>query len=74
MSPHECTMREDNICLKVLVIEVQIATSSRFPATVGCFFVLYLFVNKVFVMAIVRKAVERVSILKQFSCYLRKQG
>ena len=37
MSPHKFTMREENICLKVLVIEVQIATSSRFPATVGCF-------------------------------------
>ena len=30
-------MQEENICLKVLVVEVQIATSSRFPATIGCF-------------------------------------
>ena len=32
MSPHKYTMREENICLKVLVTEIQIATSSRFPA------------------------------------------
>ena len=29
--------REENVCLKVLVGEVQIATLSRFPTTVGCF-------------------------------------
>ena len=29
--------RKENVCLKVLVVEVQIATSSRFPTTVGCF-------------------------------------
>ena len=37
MSPHKFPMQEENICLKVLVVEVQIATPSRFPATVGCF-------------------------------------
>ena len=30
-------MWEENACLKVLAIQVQIATSSRFAATVGCF-------------------------------------
>ena len=30
-------MQEENVCLKVLAIEVQIATSSKFSATVGCF-------------------------------------
>ena len=66
-------MQEEDICLKVLVIEVQIATSSRFPVTVDCF-VLHLLVNNVIVMAIARKAAERVFILIQFFCYLRKQG
>ena len=31
-------IREENISLKVSVVEVQRQTSSRFPATVGCFF------------------------------------
>ena len=66
-------MQEEDICLKVLVIEVQIAASSRFPATVDCF-VLHLLVNSVIVMTIARKAAERVFILIQFFCYLRKQG
>ena len=55
MSPHKYTMREEDISLKVLVIEVQIATSSRFLATVGCFFVLHLLVNTVIIMAISSK-------------------
>ena len=37
MSAHKCTMREENICLKVLVIEVQITILSRFPVTVDWF-------------------------------------
>ena len=51
--------------LKVLVVEVHIETSSRFPATVD-FFVLHLLVNSVIIMAIARKAVERVFIVIKF--------
>ena len=60
--------------LKVFVVEVQIETSSRFPATVGCFFVLHLLVNRIIIMTIARKVMECVFILIQFLFYLRKQG
>ena len=71
---HECTMQRDNICLKVLVIEVQIATSTRFHANNRLFFMLHLLVNGVIVMAIARETVEHVFVPIQFFPYLRKQG
>ena len=67
-------MREEIICLKILVVEVQVTASSKFPATVGCSFVLHLLVNSVIILAIARKAVERVFIRIRFFSYLRKQG
>ena len=49
--------------LKILMVEVQIPTLSRYPATVGWIFVLHLLVNSVIVKRIARKAVERVLVL-----------
>ena len=66
-------MREENICLNVLEVEVQRETLSKFPATVGCFFVQHLLVNSVIAMAIARKTVERVFIPIQFFFYLIEQ-
>ena len=37
ISPNKCTYAGRKYLLKVLVVEVQTETSSRFPATVGCF-------------------------------------
>ena len=45
-------------------------SSSRSPATIGCFFVLSLLVNSLIIMIIARKAIV---ILIQFFSYLRKQ-
>ena len=74
MSPNKCTYARGKYLLKILAVEVQIETSSRFPVTVDCFFVLHLLINSVIIMVITRKAVERVFILIQFYSYLRKQG
>ena len=65
-------MQEENTCLTVLEVELQRETS-RFPAAVGCFFVLHLLVKSVIVMAIARKAVKHIFILIQFFSYLGKQ-
>ena len=73
MSPNKYTYVRGKYLLKVLVFEVQIETS-RFPATVGCFFVLILLVNRVIIMTIARKTVERVFIVIQFFSYLTKQA
>ena len=63
MSPNKCTYVGGKYLLKVLVVEVKIATSSRYPATVGWIFVLHLLVNSVIVKGIARKAVESVLML-----------
>ena len=44
-------MREENICLKVLTVEVQIVTSSEFPTALGNLFLLYRLANRVIVKA-----------------------
>ena len=72
MSPHKSTMREENICIKVLVIEVKINIVKIFCHS-RQFFVLHLLVKSAIPMTIVRKAVERVFILIQFFSYLGKQ-
>ena len=36
MSPNKCTFARGKYLLKVLVVEVQTETSSRFPVTIGC--------------------------------------
>ena len=75
VSPNKCTYAKGKYLLKVLVVVVQIETSSKFPVTVvWLLFVLHLLVNSVIIMVIARTAVERVFILIQFFCYLRKQG
>ena len=67
MSPNKCAYARGKYLLQVLVFEVQIKTSSRFPVTVDCFFVLHILINSLIMMVITRKSVERVFILIQFS-------
>ena len=55
--------QKENICLNVLEVEVQREISLGLPATVDCFFLLHLLVNRVIVMATSRKEAEHVSIL-----------
>ena len=60
----------EDTCLKVLAVEVQIATSSRFPTTVGFFF-LRLLANRVILKAIARWEVERIFFVIQFFSHVR---
>lgn len=64
-------MQEENFCLKVLAVEVQIATISnkigtisKLPTKSRLFFMPHLLVNRVIVMATARKTVERFCFLK----------
>ena len=77
MLSNKCTNAGGNYLLKNFSCwgtVKQLTASSKFPATVDCFFVLHLLVNSVIILAIARNAVERVFIRIRFFSYLGKQG